>query len=108
MITEGKYKSAQSHFPDKKGSAADENKFIDDLVDDLILDATDFIGNDPCLYNASREDLQKLCTNKMFRDKLRADLSDMDDDELHEFSAQSQQSIADFLWKNFQCWSYGV
>lgn len=80
---------------------------VEDLTDDLLADAADFIGNNRKLFNASREDTRKIGSNRSFRSNLRAILSNMEDEEFNKLAALKQEERADFVWEKFHNWSYG-
>lgn len=68
------------------------------IVDDVLLNATDYIGNKPDDFGATRYDLEKMRTSDSFKkflsEKIRED----------EFDDMTQIGCADYVWEYYQEW----
>ena len=68
------------------------------IVDDVLLNATDYIGNKPDDFGATRYDLEKMRTSTSFKkflfEKIRED----------EFDDMTQIGCADYVWEYYQEW----
>lgn len=67
---------------------------------DVLLDATDYIGNSPELFNAENRDLDAMRTNPEFR-KLVAETVAEEDDEL---AGNTQAQNAEYVWAIYKSW----
>lgn len=74
---------------------------LSDLAADVLLNATDYIGNRPEGYNAGNHDLDMIRNNDDFRSMINAIL----EDEVPEWDTNSQEMCADFVWDLYLQWN---
>lgn len=82
-----------------------EKDNADDIAEDLLLDATDFIGNDPEVFNADNKSLDTMRNNTAFREHVKQVIRESDPEE-YEDAMKSQKQAAIFVWKLYVLWAY--
>lgn len=80
-------------------------KKLDDITEDLMLDATDFIGNAPEAFNADNKALDTMRNNTAFREHVKQVIRESDPEE-YEDAMKSQKQAAIFVWKLYVLWAY--
>jgi hypothetical protein len=84
---------------------SEKRKKLDDIAEDLMLDATDFIGNDQEAFNADNKALDTMRNNTTFREHVKKVVRDADPEE-YEDALKSQCQAAVFVWKLYVAWAY--
>ena len=77
---------------------------LSDLAIDVLLNATDYIGNCPRCFDASNHDLEMMRENEDFRAMVNGCLEEDDID----WDVNSQLMCADYVWGLYLQWSDGV
>ena len=77
---------------------------LSDLAADVLLNATDYIGNRPECYGADNHDLDLLRNNSDFRSMVNALLEEEDP----TWDTNSQEMRADFVWDLYLQWADGL
>ena len=77
---------------------------LSDLAADVLLNATDYIGNRPECYGADNHDLDLLRNNSDFRSMVNALLEEEDP----TWDTNSQEMCADFVWDLYFQWNAPV
>ena len=84
---------------------SEKRKKLDDIAEDLLLDATDLIGNDPEAFNADNKALETMRNNSVFREHVKKVIREADPEEYEE-AMKSQCQAAIFVWKLYVVWAY--
>lgn len=77
---------------------------LSDLAVDVLLNATDYIGNRPECYNAGNHDLGLIRHNDDFRSMVNGYLME----EAPDWDTNSQEMCADFVWDLYLQWADGL
>ena len=72
------------------------------VVEDVLLNATDYIGNRPEVFGADNKALETMRVNKKFRDYVAHEV----DGCVDEYKDLSQEEAADVVWELYQAWAY--
>ena len=71
-----------------------------DLTSDILVNATDYIGNKPEYYNASNYDLDVMRNNFSFQEYL----NDVVADDEFDWDTNHQELCADYVWEHYMKW----
>lgn len=74
---------------------------LTNLAIDVLVNATDYIGNRPECYNAGNHDLELIRNNRDFRSMVNAILVETTPD----WNTNSQEMCADFVWDLYLQWN---
>lgn len=72
------------------------------IAEELLLNATDFIGNDPETFGADREALETIKTNEKFRKTVIDEVNNYPE----EYEDLPQEEAAHIIWDMYQSWAY--
>ena len=72
------------------------------IAEELLLNASDFIGNDPELFGADNKALETMRTNERFRAYVKKEVDDYPD----EYEDLTQEEAAHVVWDMYQGWAY--
>ena len=77
-----------------------ENTNISNVCSDVLLNATDYIGNRPHCFGADNHDLDMMRNNSNFRNYVN-DNVDIDSEDI---SDMNQELCADYVWILYRNW----
>ena len=72
------------------------------IAEELLLNATDYIGNDPASFGADNKALEEMRTNEMFRAHVKKEVNDYH----AEYEDLPQEEAASIVWDMYQDWAY--
>ena len=78
------------------------DKNTDVIAEDLLLNASDFIGNNPDDFGADNKSLDDIRNNEKFRDRVKKEVADYPD----EYEHLPQEEAAHIVWDMYQGWAY--
>ena len=78
---------------------------IKDLAEDILLNATDYIGNNPRRFGVDNIDMHSMCNNTNFRQMVADVVSENPEEYVNE--SENQEAAADFVMKLYVKWAYG-
>lgn len=78
------------------------NPELKNLASDILLNASDYIGNNPELFGADNHALDTIKHNETFRKTISDEITD----EPEEYEHLSQQECAQLVWQLYQKWAY--
>lgn len=76
-----------------------------DIAEDILLNATDFIGNDLTKFCADNYALNTMRNNQNFRDVVSTEISNYPEE--YEHLINNQEESAKFVWNMYRKWAYG-
>ena len=76
-----------------------------DIAEDILLNATDYIGNDLTKFCADNYALSTMRNNQNFRNAVLSEISGCPEDYVH--LVDSQEESAKFVWNMYKKWAYG-
>lgn len=76
-----------------------------DIAEDILLNATDFIGNDLTKFCADNYALNTMRNNQNFRDVVSTEISNYPEE--YEHLINNQEESAKFVWNMYKKWAYG-
>lgn len=76
-----------------------------DIAEDILLNATDYIGNDPTRFCADNYALNTMRNNEQFRNSIKKAITDCPEEYVH--MQGNQEESAKFVWQMYKRWTYG-
>ena len=77
---------------------------IKNLAEDILLNATDYIGNSPELFGVDNKDLDTMRNNASFRQMVADTVSECPED--YQKDGEDQEIAADFVMDLYTSWAY--
>jgi hypothetical protein len=75
---------------------------VKNIIDDLITDATDYIGNDPDRFDADHHTLATIRNDKKFLAYVKDEVESC----VEEYEGLSQKEAAEAVWQIYLSWLY--